>query len=259
MRDQLIVGLRAYEIRKELLRLPNLTLADAMAKAVALEASIADSTLYENSSLAAPNVVNRVASDGKGKVPTCRYCGRSHKRGKEHCLAAEAQCSHCKKIGHFAAVFLQKRKSQMRAPVAHAVEEQKSMQPVEELNAVYDAVYVVQGSVQKSKDFTITLKVNGTACRGLLDTGATRTLVTEDLVLATRPSPTTLRAYDGKKVETVGVAEATIQAGDQSCNCTCFVVPVGRPVLFGRYVINQLQLLTQADVNMVKVEPIDIS
>ena len=40
MRDQLIVGLRAAEIRKELVKVSNLTLSDPMTKAVALEASI---------------------------------------------------------------------------------------------------------------------------------------------------------------------------------------------------------------------------
>ena len=58
LRDQLIVGLRANEIRKELLKLPNLTLV----KAVALEASIADCSLYEDPPFAAPNVVNKVAN-----------------------------------------------------------------------------------------------------------------------------------------------------------------------------------------------------
>ena len=135
-------------------------------------------------------------------------------------------------------------------PLAHVVDVQKLLQPEKELNAVYDTVYVVKRPVLKSNDFTITLTVNGTACQGLLDTGATRTLITEDLVLATSPSSTTLRAYDANKVETVGVADVTIQAEDQSCNCTCFVVLVGQPVLFGRDVINQLQLLTQTDVNL---------
>ena len=78
------------------------------------------------------------------------------------------------------------------------------------------------------------------------------------IVSATRPSPTILRAYDGNKIETVCVADVTLQAGDKACTCTCFVVPVEQPVLFDQDVINQLHLLTWTDISMVKVEPIDI-
>ena len=47
LRDQLVAGIKTNDIRKELLKHSKLTLADAMAKAVALETSIADSSLYE--------------------------------------------------------------------------------------------------------------------------------------------------------------------------------------------------------------------
>ena len=46
VRDQLIVGVRSTEIRTELLQESQLTLASAVKKAVALEASIADSKLH---------------------------------------------------------------------------------------------------------------------------------------------------------------------------------------------------------------------
>jgi hypothetical protein len=260
LRDQLIAGLQANEIRKELLKVSKLTLAEAMDKAVALEAFIADSSLYEDQPLVASSVVNKVVSDGTNRAPTCRYCGQRHKRGKKHCPAAETQCSYCKKAGHFATVCFRKRKPQARAPVANTVEEQKpSLAVEEELNTTYDSVYALQGSRQKDRDFYMTLKVNGTDCRGLLDTGATRTLTTEDLVTGTKPSSTILRAYDGNQVKTVGVADVTLQAGDRSCTCTCFVVPLGRPVLFGQDAISQLHLLARTDINMVKVEPVDIT
>ncbi|XP_062514194.1 uncharacterized protein LOC134189816 [Corticium candelabrum] len=205
-----------------------------MTKAVALEASIADSALYDSSSCEPlammPIVVNKIFQSSNGKTPTCRYCGRTHSRGKQHCPAAEAQCSYCHRTGHFAAVCLQKKKR----PVARSVEEQT---PVlwrgDELNVVYDTAYTVQPTVY-SRVFTVTLMVNGKKCQGLLETGATRTLLTEDMVSDTRSSSNTLKAYGGKsKIETLGVADVTILAGDKSCNCTCFVVPVGSKVLFG--------------------------
>ena len=62
------------------------------------------------------------------------------------------------KTGHFAALCFQKRK-----------------------NVVCDTANALQGPTQKSRDFSMTLRVNGTECRGLLDTVATRTLITKDV------------------------------------------------------------------------------
>ena len=66
LRNQLIEGLRNNDIRKDLLKETNLTLTQAVSKAVALEASIADSSLYEerqpsSSVIPLPCAVNRVS------------------------------------------------------------------------------------------------------------------------------------------------------------------------------------------------------
>ena len=259
IRDQLIVGLRDNDIRRELLKESQLTLAQAVSKAVACESSIADSSLYEE--VPPPSLANKVGQSNplsKGNAGKCRYCGCHHTRGKQHCPAAESQCSHCHKMGHFAAVCFRKTKM----AVARAVDQEGlGLEADEQTNRVtedYDTVYKT-GSGQQSKHFTRTLTVNGKRCRGLLDTGATRTLITADVVAATRPSHTVLTAYDGTPVTTLGVADVTISSGNKSCTCTCFVVPTGQTVLFGQDVIIQLQLLSVADVNVVKVRPVDIT
>ena len=59
IRDQLIVGLRHNDIRRELLKESQLTLARAVSKAVAFEASIADNSLYEE--VPPPNLANKVS------------------------------------------------------------------------------------------------------------------------------------------------------------------------------------------------------
>ena len=142
-------------------------------------------------------------------------------------------------------------------PIARFVEEQT---PVlwrgDESNVVYDTAYTVHPTVD-SKVFIVTLMVNGKKCQGLLDM-VSDTLLTEDMVSDTTSSSNTLRAYGGSKIETLGVANVTISTGDKSCNCTGFVVPVGSKVLFGQDVITQLQLLSTADVNVLKTDPIEI-
>ena len=128
----------------------------------------------------------------------------------------------------------------------------------EETNRVYDTVYVA-GEPQQAEAFRTTLRVNDNACTGLLDTGATRTLITADIVTATRPSTTVLKAYDRRQVTTLRVADVTIKAGTKSCTYTCFVVPVGQTIRFGQDVIRQLKLLSINEANMIKVNPIGIT
>ena len=114
LRDQLVAGIKTNDIRKELLKHSKLTLADAMAKAVALETSIADSSLYECPRHLEPTVspsVNKVSLPCPGNQSRplkCKYCGRQHVRGKQHCPAADAKCSHCQKMSHFTAVLTEK-------------------------------------------------------------------------------------------------------------------------------------------------------
>lgn len=263
LRDQLVVGLRNHEIRKELLKEAKLTLAQALSKAVAVEASIADSSLYEESHPGSsadplPSAVNRVSQSSpitKGRSFKCKYCGRQHARGKQHCPAADAQCTNCKKNGHFSSVCFQKKKS-----VARAIQEEEDMSDACRRTAEphIRQCMLQETSGRHSDTFATTLIVNGKQCKGLLDTGATRTIITEDIVAASRPSSTTLKAYDGNTVMTLGVADVTIKAGDKSCDCTCFVVPARRAVLFGQDAITKLQLLSPTEVNMVTIKPVDI-
>ena len=129
----------------------------------------------------------------------CKYCGRQHTKGKQHCPAVDTRCSYCKKMGHFAAACLQ-RKTTYAAQVV--TDEFPSDDPEEKTNRVYDTVYVT-GEPQQAEAFRTTLRVNDKTCTCLLDTSATSTLITADIVTATRPRTTVLKAYDGCPVTTL--------------------------------------------------------
>ena len=68
-----------------------------------------------------------------------------------------------------------------------------------------------------------------------------------------------LKAYDGRPVTTLGVADVTIKAGTKSCICTCFEVPAGQTIVFGQDAIRQSQLLSINEANMINVNTIDIT
>ena len=255
VRDQLIAGLRLQELRRELLKETKLTLADAVSKAVTLEASFSDCKLYESRTspggleTSAPRgpelaaVVLGSVSGGigsgdrraMGKTSTkslgCKYCGRVHAKGKQFCSAALVRCRDCGKVGHFAAVCLSSK--------AHAVQDEDS----EAARIVYDSIYACSDKAA-SGQFTMTLMVNVRPCEGLLDTGATRTILTDDVVQPTRCSDSKLRTYNGGEVKTLGMADVDVAVGERSIQCECFVVPADRrTVQFGQDVIAQLELL----------------
>ena len=63
LRDQLILGLRSNDIRRELLKSSSLTLAKATTDAVAMESSITDSKLLDPFSVSSlPSSVNKIIS-----------------------------------------------------------------------------------------------------------------------------------------------------------------------------------------------------
>ena len=168
VRDQLITGSRSPDIRRELLKEAKLTLAGAVSKAVTLEASIADSSLYERPHLgttgASSGAVNKISQQnptGRGNTVKCKYCGRQHTKGKQYCPAADTRCSYCKKMGHFAAVCLQRKKTHATQIVTG---EFPSDETEEETNRVYDTVYVT-GEPQQAEAFRTTLRVNDKAQR----------------------------------------------------------------------------------------------
>ena len=150
-------------------------------------------------------------------------------------------------------VCLQKRK----APIAQVVEyeTQTSLKLAKSLHHVSETIQYTASHSSKAETFTVILKVNGSECKGLLNTSATQMLITQDIGAPTQPSPTVMKAYDGNAVETMGVADVTINAGDRSCQCTCLVVPPGQTVLCGQDVILQLQLHAKQEVNVVKFSP----
>eukprot|EP00117_Sycon_ciliatum_P026714 scpid19450/ scgid21866/ Transposon Ty3-I Gag-Pol polyprotein; Gag3-Pol3; Transposon Ty3-2 TYA-TYB polyprotein; Capsid protein; p24; Spacer peptide p3; Nucleocapsid protein p11; Ty3 protease; p16; Spacer peptide J; Reverse transcriptase/ribonuclease H; p55; Integrase p52; Integrase p49 len=260
IRDQLIEGLRSQELRKELLKESKLTLANAVSKAVALESSITDSKLYGDAA-ATPlsnsfSHIHRVShsqpASAHKKFGKCKYCGRSHPRGKQHCPAADATCGNCSKVGHFTTVCLS-RKSDNARMTSEQVEE-------DDANYFCDYAFSVDTS-QHQQLFRKTLIVNGRPCEGLLDTGATRSVLTDDVVQPTRKSDRILKAYNGGVISTLGMADVTVSVGSRSIVCSCFVVPVasGRQILYGQDVISELELLTSAEVNVVNVTPISIT
>ena len=258
--DQLIIGLSSPELRRELLKESKLSLADAVSKAVALETSFADCKLYHETSVpglsSVAAVTDRSEKRNTKNIKSCKYCGRSHTWGKSFRPAAQSRCPSYNKLGHFAAVCLSSgRSSYQKANAVEDTEEESACC----VSYEYDSVYACTGhDGDYAKGVTTTLTVNGPQCEGLLDTGATCTIVTDDIVQPTRMSDRVLKAYNGGTIITLDMADITISSARRSMACACFVIPSGtQRVLFGQDVISELELLVST--NLVDTTPVSIS
>ena len=202
IRDQLIAGLQSADMRKQLLLESKLTMADAVSKVVALEASIADSKLFTDipgsrsasrmateihteSNVAALEAATEAKSSTQDSAyastserrrrrsgSSCKYCGGSHPYGTSRCPAAHVKCRHCSNVGHFARVCMAKKKAETNAMVTEEVRK-------DQVQEVCDMAFNMDGTV--NSHFTTTLLVNNKPCKGLVDTGATRTILTSDV------------------------------------------------------------------------------
>ena len=97
LRDRLIFGIRDSKVRERLLRELNLTLentTDIICRTA--ENMRSQMEIVQGKE----HVVEAVQSK---TTIECWFCGKHHKRGREHCYAYGKQCSKCRKYNHFAA------------------------------------------------------------------------------------------------------------------------------------------------------------
>ena len=93
----------------------------------------------------------------------------------------------------------------------------------EAASVVYDSIYACSDRAAR-RSYAITLIVNGQPCEGLMATGATRTILTNDVVQPSRPSNRILKAYNGGEMNTLGMADVNTAVGDQTMQCSCRVL-----------------------------------
>ena len=264
IRDQFLVGMKSAEIRRQLLVESKLTLAAAVEKAVSLETSYADASLYD-SPVAAAAMVNRIVPEGN-KTPrvgnlsgaVCKYCGQRHKPGKKNCPAGNAVCRACGKTGHFQRVCLSKKRSEQDQ--VFAADQVAESSEVMEQNVVYDTAFA-SFPTSPNSSFMTTLSINGMQVQDLIDTGASRSILKEEHAVPTRPSDRVLRAYSGDGIQTLEMADVTAEYGERSTTCSCFIVKRGNTALFGQDLIRALQLVavTPDTVNALDTTIVDIA
>lgn len=122
IRDRIICGLQSEVIRKEVLKVPlkQLTLQKVLEICEAEESSeYTEANLYGKVPAHGLHVAkSSYKKDKENTMKVCSYCGKAwHKR--DECPAREAECKHCKKIGHYHRMCRLKKRNQLQSSKDH--------------------------------------------------------------------------------------------------------------------------------------------
>ncbi|XP_061170050.1 uncharacterized protein K02A2.6-like [Saccostrea echinata] len=192
--SQIIQHCRSNRLRRRALREPDMTLQNLMDLGRAMEVAETQAQTMEEQSERAVNFVNkprvkfknRQSEKPKGQskctavsaavANTCRNCGGPYPHTAE-CPAKGKQCRYCKKLNHFEKVCRSKKSNGAKGsyPKKHKTRVVRELD-VENMSST-DEEYLY--TINCSKGPKQCLKVNGTYCDFLLDTGASVNILDE--------------------------------------------------------------------------------
>ena len=171
--DQLVCGLHEQKMQKELLCVPDLTIAVATECAKAAEA-VNRETKQLNPEPVATHRLNK--QTGK-----CHRCGKQGHTGA-NCIHRNKCCHYCKNVGHLSSVCVQRKqdakikehkKQKKKAHPTHRIDATTSnSSDEEEFDARHNHVYHTAGSQDCIKKLTTTLSLDGVEILMEIDTGA---------------------------------------------------------------------------------------
>ncbi|KAL0821292.1 hypothetical protein ABMA28_005891 [Loxostege sticticalis] len=205
-----------------------------MALQICLNYQASFSDLYPDSTdmKQTPSSVTEAMDIGRIKSNECAHCARVHKAG-ERCNFAKAKCFYCKRFGHISPACDRKGKK------VHQVQEDcssdKSQGPPENMNGVYNC------SENYQTQITAELTINGATLKMEIDSGASRTIMSEKTYKQLWSTPPPLNSTNMKLVtwtreplKVIGVANVRAALGNKQAQCELMVVAGHGPSLLGR-------------------------
>ena len=266
IRDRVVIGIHNDAVREKLLEQKDLTLDKATQICRAHEASISQTKSMSSSNqeldvsrlrqsqrqYGKPSRDSRQYPENGGqqsstffkqppKYALCSRCGRnSHKR--DACLAKNAECRKCHKIGHYAA-FCRSKKIQKFAEVEEEDDELF-------LNNEDSHMGTIVGEVT-SDPWMVTVKMDQQELQFKIDTGADVTVIPERMTpIGKRPLQKVTKKFFGPgrtRITVLGKFTAKLTYKERSCNDEVYVVKGLEEPLLGRPAIKALQLIKLVD------------
>ena len=252
LRDRLVGGLKSESAQKKLLTEEDkdLTFVKAVEIAEAIEAAEASTQQFNRRFTA---TVNRVTQP-------CHRCGRSN-HAPADCRFKDAICHSCKKKGHLASVC----RSKKATPDTLDTSKKASKAPKRRYQNFRRNKWIQAEEKQSSGDsepelpmhtvghasthpITVDLKINDKHVQMELDTGASVTIISEqikDKLFPNTPlqrSSLKLKTYTGESLPVLGEMPVHVAYGDQQCSLTLTVVEGQGSCLLGRDWLSKLRL-----------------
>ncbi len=242
VRDRIVCGIYANDIREKLLRDDRLTLARAIETCRAFE--IANSQAKE---LGEDCSVHFVRSKGKqkrqnqnsqfqknSKHDSCGRCGKKHTI-EQKCPAYGKKCMKCGRIGHFAVVCRSSTSQSSKKKNVHELEadhgESASFTSQRDTDFFIDVIESQLPQGRSTGAWVVPLNVNQSDIHLKLDTGANINIMTVSQWKSLRdpvqlqPTNVKLTAYGGGKVVVHGQIDVTVKLRGEVYKTTFVVTP----------------------------------
>ena len=254
LRDQLLLGINETSWQQEILRkYPSVkssfddieSLSQLLENAKVQQENIQTCKVEKNSAYRVKDSLSRNPNSKPSVVlqegQHCFNCGgTTHQEGCK-CPATGVECRYCRRLNHFARVCIKTGKVKIvrKKLGTHRVHEQENSSSDEE------QVDFIR-RLEKGCEAILTVRINGVAIDMLFDSGASKSVMSED-VWRSIGSPrlrkaASLVAYTGLKVETLGEATVRVMAFNKTMSLPIIVSKVTDVPLFGMNWILAFQL-----------------
>lgn len=270
LRDRFVCGLKNERIQNKLLNMSELDFNKACQTACAMEMAQRQASFLKPSTSTGDTVSathklvpyykkkdaspadNKHFSGAQRNKQRCRRCnGFNHK--DDDCKFKNAQCFKCKARGHISPVC-----KKFASSKTHELCEEEESECGEDTETVY-TMFNCTG--KGPAPWKVTVKIQGVPIEMEIDTGATYSVISDELVkkltvpLEVYASPIKLKSYTGQVIRVTGEAQVTVEYGEQKHMLKLLVVPGKTSALLGRDWLSSIKLdwrmLNPACVNNV--------
>lgn len=271
IRDKIVLGISDEGTRRRLLREKTLTLVSAIETCRAAEQTdrrmkmivSTDATSHADAVHAVAKQRFRPNKSKPSNSPPsvtdaemCRYCGYTHRKGRQHCAAFGKACKLCGTQNHFAKMCMKSKRNDKKL---HCVEELSDSDSNNDVDIyMHESIGAVQA---KGKKWFVTLQINQKSQQCQLDSGATCDVMsyTDKMKLAPntalKPSKTRLKLYSGDMLTSMGIFETESVIKGQTHPVTFEVVKTTqKPLLSGTTCerLGLIKFMSPAEVHAVE-------